>query len=202
MRLLLLLLALTLPAFASESAPAQAAEFARAYVAACNAGTIGEYQAANLDFAAVGRRAFGDAYTALPADGQAAVTGKLQDFVRLVNGSPSVKRLMQSATFTVGEPRTTEAGVEVDVAMQASNGHSDSSTLQYATGDGTLALVDIVRGGKAFSDQIAQGYQKSGGGDPARFVAGLIGITRMQMNKLERAVQQQDQKKQEPKPAE
>ena len=202
MRLLLLLLALMLPGLAAESPASQAAEQARAFVAACSGGTLGEYQAAHLDFAAVGRRAFGGAYTALAPDGQAAVTSKLQEFVRVANGSPSVKRLMQSAAYTVGEPRTTDAGVEVDVSMQAGNGHADTSTLHYALDEGKPVLIDIVRGGKAFSDQIAQGYQKSGGGDPARFVAGLIGITRMQMNKLERAVQQQDQKKQEPKPAE
>jgi len=186
-----LLLALLASVFSAEPIHEVAVQRARDFVSACTAGKLGDYQAENLDFGSIGQFAFGDAYTALAPDGKTAVTEKLQNFVRLVNGNEAIKQLLMTATYDVGEPRATTAGTEVDVAMHAKGGIEDMSTLIYSVQEGKTALVDIRRQGKGLGDQIKAGYDKTGGGDPARFLDGVIGVTRLQLRKAERAAQKQ-----------
>ena len=188
--ILVLLTSLT-SAFAADTSLEVAVQRARDYVAACTAGKLGDYQAESLDFGSIGQFAFGDAYTALASDGKTAVTEKLQNFVRLVNGNEGIKQLLMTATYDVGEPRATAAGAEVDVAMHAKGDVENVSTLVYSAQDAKIALVDIRRQGKGLGDQIKAGYEKTGRGDPVRFLDGLIGVTRMQLKKAERAAQKQ-----------
>ena len=186
-----LLLALLTSTFPADANLETAVQRARDFAAACTAGKLGDYQAENLDFGSIGQFAFGDAYTVLAPEGKAAVTEKLQNFVRLVNGNESVKHLLMTATYDVGEPRATTAGAEVDVSLHAKGGIEDMSTLVYSVQDGKSSLVDLRRQGKGLGDQIKAGYEKTGGGDPVRFLDGMIGMTRMQLKKAERAAQKQ-----------
>lgn len=186
-----LLLALLTSAFAADPTLQLAVQRARDFAVACTAGKLGDYQAENLDFGSIGQFAFGDEYTALAPDGKAAVTEKLQGFVRLVNGNEAIKQLLMTATYDVGEPRATTDGAEVDVAMHAKGDVENVSTLIYSMQDGKTALVDIRRQGKGLGDQIKAGYEKTGRGDPARFLDGVIGVTKLQLKKAERAAQKQ-----------
>ncbi len=182
-----LLLALLTSAFAADATLESSIQRARDYVAACTAGKLGDYQAENLDLGSIGQAAFGGAYAELAPEGKAAVTEKLQGFLRLVNGNPAIKQLLMAATYDLSEPRATADGSEVDVSLHAQGGIEDMSTLVYSVQNGKPVLVDIRRQGKGLGDQIKAGYEKTGRGDPVRFLDGMIGVTRMQLKKAERA---------------